>query len=45
MEVIYLRCAGLDVHKDIVMACARVAGDGGVQQDVASFETTTRGLL
>lgn len=45
MEVIHPRCAGLDVHKDMVMACARVAGDGGAHQDVASFETTTRGLL
>lgn len=45
MEVLYRRCAGLDVHQKSVVACARVASDGSVEQDVASFETTTRGLL
>jgi hypothetical protein len=33
MEVVYPGCAGLDVHKDSVVACARVAvggkGDAG----------------
>ena len=28
MEVIVTRCAGLDVHKDTVMACVRVPGAG-----------------
>ena len=28
MAVIYPRCAGLDVHKQTVVACARVAGNG-----------------
>jgi transposase len=45
MEVLDRRCAGLDVHQKSVVACARVASDAGVQQEVASFETTTRGLL
>lgn len=46
MEVLYPRCAGLDVHKDTVVACARVvAEDGEVTQDVGSFATTTRALL
>jgi transposase len=45
MEVLYRRCAGLDVHQKSVVACARVVTDAGVEQDVASFETTTRGLL
>jgi transposase len=44
MEVLHRRCAGLDVHQKSVVACARVVSDG-VAQDVASFETTTRGLL
>src|SRR5690606_1634048 len=26
MDVIYPRCAGLDVHKQTVVACARIAG-------------------
>ena len=45
MEVIYRRCAGLDVHKKTVVACVRVAGDGRPLQEVRSFETTTSGLL
>jgi transposase len=45
MEVIYPRCAGLDVHKQTVVACARIAGDGPVAQQVRTFEATTAGLL
>ena len=32
MEVLYGRCAGLDVHKDSVVACARVVSDGVLRQ-------------
>ena len=45
MEVLHPKCAGLDVHKDSVVACARIAAEGTVQRHVESFETTTRGLL
>ena len=45
MDVIYPRCAGLDVHKQTVVACARIAGDGAPMQQVRTFETTTSGLL
>jgi transposase len=45
MDVIYLRCAGLDVHKQTVVACARLAGDGAPGQEVRTFATTTSGLL
>jgi transposase len=45
MEVIYARCAGLDVHKQTVVACVRVAGDGAPVQEVRTFATTTSGLL
>jgi transposase len=45
MEVIYPRCAGLDVHKQTVVACARIAGDGTPLQEVRTFDTTTSGLL
>jgi transposase len=45
MEVIYPRCAGLDVHKQTVVACARVAGHGPPTQEVRTFATTTSGLL
>ena len=45
MEVIYPRCAGLDVHKQTVVACVRIAGDGPALQEVRTFATTTSGLL
>jgi transposase len=45
MDVIYRRCAGLDVHKQTVVACVRIAGDGAPTQAVRTFPTTTSGLL
>ncbi len=45
MEVIYPRCAGLDVHKQTVVACVRIASVGPLSQEVRTFETTTSGLL
>ena len=45
MEVLYPRCAGLDVHKDVVVACVRIAQPSGkAMQEVRSFATTTSGL-
>lgn len=45
MEVLYQRCAGLDVHKDEIVACVRVLSEGGVERQLRSFATTTTGLL
>ena len=45
MEVLYPRCAGLDVHKDTVVASARRAAGREVVVEVRSFATTTAGLL
>jgi transposase len=46
MEVLNPKCAGLDVHKDNVVACARIAVDGNkATQDVKSFATTTSALF
>lgn len=45
MEVIYARCAGLDVHKQTVVACVRLAEGGTFRQEVRTFPTTTSGLL
>ena len=45
MEVVYARCAGLDVHKDTVVACARIVEKGEVLQEVHTFGTTTSELL
>lgn len=45
MEVIVERCAGLDVHKDTVMACVRRPGEGGRRlQEVREFRTWTSAL-
>ena len=45
MEVLHERCAGLDVHKKTVVACVRLARDGGVEKEVRTFKTTTADLL
>jgi transposase len=45
MEVLYTHCAGLDVHKDSVVACARRVVDGRIEREVRSFSTTTSDLL
>ena len=45
MEVLYRRCAGLDVHKDTVVAGLRLAEAGSVKTEIRSFATTTPGLL
>jgi transposase len=45
MDVLHARCAGLDVHKDTVVACVRLAAGDEVRQETRSFPTTTQGLL
>ena len=45
MEVMYARCAGLDVHAGTVVACARIAADGRVTYEHRTVATTSRGLL
>jgi transposase len=45
MEVIHSRCGGLDVHKETVVACVRLASGDKVTREVRTFETTTSGLL
>ena len=44
MELKYARCAGLDVHKDTVVACVRVTADGKVVRTTKTFSTLTRDL-
>jgi len=44
MEVLYPRCAGLDVHKDTVVAAVRCVS-APRPHEVRSFATTTSGLL
>jgi transposase len=46
MQVIHPACAGLDVHKDTVVACVRrVDPRGRATEVVRTFTTTTGGLL
>ena len=45
MEVLYPHCAGLDVHKQTVVACARHMVNGTVTREVRTFRTTTKDLL
>jgi transposase len=45
MEVLYPHCAGLDVHKDTVVACVRHMANGSVRHQVRTFKTTTKELL
>ena len=45
MEVLYPRCAGLDVHAGSVTACARIAAGTQVTYEHRTVATTTRGLL
>ena len=45
MEVLYRRCAGLDVHAKSVTACVRIAADATITYDQLTASTTTRGLL
>ena len=45
MEVLYPHCAGLDVHKNTVVACVRLQEDGPPQSEIRTFGTTTGDLL
>ena len=45
MEVLHPRCAGLDVHKETVVACVRIVSGGEVSRTVRTFETTTARLI
>lgn len=46
MQVLYARCAGLDVHKKTVVVCVMLTLlSGQVSKQVRTFATTTAGLL
>jgi transposase len=46
MDVLIERCAGLDVHRDTVVACVRKPGDSARQRagEVRTFSTVMQGL-
>jgi transposase len=46
MQIVYARCAGLDVHKKTVVVCVRLVGDHGMlTTHTRTFGTTTAELL
>src|SRR6202008_631392 len=45
MKTLHRRCAGLDVHSDSVVACARLTVRTKATHEVRRFSTTTRDLL
>src|SRR5271166_2173861 len=45
MDVIHDRVAGLDVHKDSVVACMRVMSGNRATRECRTYATTTEGLL
>jgi transposase len=45
MEVLYPHCAGLDVHKETVVACVRHMSKGKIKTEVRTFKTTTQDLM
>jgi transposase len=45
MKTLHRRCAGLDVHSDSVVACARTCVRNKVDYEVRSFATATADLL
>jgi transposase len=45
MDILYPACAGLDVHKETVVACVRRAARARVRRQTRTFGTTTAALL
>ena len=46
MQVLFSRCAGLDVHKATVVGCVLItAANGSVVKEIRTFGTVTRDLL
>jgi transposase len=44
MDILYERVAGLDVHKDTVVACVRIVTEGKMTRECRTFATTTEQL-
>jgi transposase len=45
MELLHPHCAGLDIHKETVVACIRHMVEGKVTAEVKGFKTTTQQLM
>jgi transposase len=44
MDILFKHCAGLDVHKKMIVACVLLSSPEGVQRSVKHFATTLAGL-
>jgi len=44
MDILFKHCAGLDVHKKIIVACVLLSSAEGVQRFIKNFATTMAGL-
>jgi len=44
MDVMFKHCAGLDVHKKLIVACVLLSSPEGVQRFIKKFATTMAGL-
>jgi transposase len=44
MDVLFERVAGLDVHKDTVVACVRIVAEGKTKRECRTFATATEQL-
>jgi hypothetical protein len=45
MDAMHQRCAGLDVHKEMIVACIRIMVGAKVSRECRTFDTSTSGLL
>jgi len=45
MQVLHPRCCGLDIHKDTVVACLRLASGREAVTEVRTFDTMTTSLI
>lgn len=45
MEVVYQRCAGVDVHQRFVVVCLSIVEGGQRRKEIRSFRNETADLL
>jgi len=45
MKVLHANCAGIDVHKELVVVCVRLQRGAKVRREQRRYDTTTKGLL
>src|SRR5262245_8457573 len=45
MDILHPNCCGLDVHKEVVVACVRRIIGGKVKEEVRTYRTETNALL